>query len=108
MRAVLQHRKQLRASHQLRLNPKGPTRLHMDANAVLLGVQREKVAKEMRYVACRYAMLRSASDNKDLVLLKVDTQDNRADLCTKPLIGRDFERHRASILGVQTNEEQAL
>ena len=94
-------------ARELRLSPTGPTRLHMDANAVIMGTKREKVSKEMRYVACRYAMLRQAAENGDITLTKVDTKDNRADMCTKPLIGKDFVRHRAAILGLPAASTEA-
>ena len=87
-------------ARELRLTPTGPTPLHMDANAVLLGVKREKVAKEMRYMAGRYAMMRNAQDNGDIKLTKVSTLDNKADICTKPIVGNEFKRHRARLLGL--------
>ena len=87
-------------ARELRLHSRAPTPISMDANAVLIGTQREKVSKEMRFVSCRYAMLRSAIASGHVRMDKVATEDNIADICTKPLVGETFFRHRAAILGL--------
>ncbi len=79
-----------------------PTLMRMDANAVLLGVKKEKVSKAMRYVAGRYAMLRAAVDEGEVGLDKVASSDNKADICIKPLTGAAFVHQRALILGLTT------
>ncbi len=76
--------------------------MRLDANAVLLGVKKEKVSKAMRYVAARYAMLRAAVNEGEVCLGKVASSDNKADICTKPLTGAAFVHQRALILGLTT------
>jgi hypothetical protein len=94
-------------ARELGFAERGPTRMRMDANAVLLGVKREKVSKAMRYVAGRYAMLRAAVEEGEVVLEKVASADNRADICTKPLTGVPFAHQRALILGLTEASDPA-
>ncbi len=77
-----------------------PTRLRMDANAVLLGAKKEKVSIAMRYIAGRYAMLRAAVDEGEITLDKVASSGNRAGICTKPLTGAAFANQQAPVLGL--------
>ena len=51
-------------------------------------------------MAGRYAMMRNAQDNGDIKLTKVSTLDNKAEICTKPIVGNEFKRHRARLLGL--------
>jgi len=77
-----------------------PSALYLDAQAVLSGAEMERVSKEMRYQAARYAMLREARDVGAVDLLKIPTTGNLADLFTKPLVGEQFRRLRDCVMGV--------
>ena len=57
------------------------------------------MAREMKYMAARYAIMRESVRAGEVVLRKVATQDNLADIFTKPLVGEDFQRLRARVLG---------
>jgi hypothetical protein len=90
---------------ELRLGNGKPTELRMDATAALLGTAREKVAKNMRYLAVRYAMVRDAVNAGEIVLSKVSTSANRADALTKP-VPLAMRRHYDTLMGTE-HEEQA-
>ena len=61
----------------------------------------ENVPADQRYLAARRAVLRqAASEEKVVRLLKVATDDNPADIFTKPLEGAQFLKLRAIIMGV--------
>jgi hypothetical protein len=70
---------------ELGLGDPEPTNLRMDATAPLLGTASEKVARNMRYLSARYAMVRDASNTGEIHLSKVHTSENLADPLTKPL-----------------------
>jgi hypothetical protein len=79
----------------------GPTPMYLDASAVISGAEMEKVTREMRYMAARYAQLRQVKQDGKVKLCKVDTLDNRADIFTKPLVGEAFRRQRCLVLGLE-------
>jgi len=85
----------------------GPSPIHIDANAVLLGTPSEKVSWNMRYSAIRYALLRYLTESDVVSLVKVNTADMIADGCTKPLEGDAFARFRDHVLGRQEPEHHA-
>ena len=60
----------------------------------------ENVPTDQRYLAARRAVLRQAAIVEKVVrLLKVATDDNPADIFTKPLEGAQFLKLRAIIMG---------
>jgi hypothetical protein len=79
----------------------GPSALYLDAQAVLNGAEMERVSREMRYQAARYAMLRDAQQAKTVELKKVPTADNLADIFTKPLVGPQFRHLRSMVMGIE-------
>ena len=89
----------------LRLNgvpvaPPKPTTFLLDAAAVISGATLERITKLSRWVASRKAMLHNAITAGVIELRKVPGEDNVADILTKTLTGPEFDRHRASILGL--------
>ena len=86
---------------ELRQGQGGPTPLYLDAQAALQGVASEKVARDMKYMAARYAIMRQSVRAGEVVLCKVHTHDNLADMFTKPLVGEAFRRLRARIMGLE-------
>ena len=58
------------------------------------------MAREMKYMAARYAIMRESVQAKEVVLQKVATADNLADIFTKPLVGDTFRRMRDRIMGL--------
>ena len=85
---------------ELRMLHDGPTTLYVDAKTVIGGAEMERVTKQMRFMAARYSMLRSAIASKKIKLHKVESSLNKADIFTKPLVREDFERARALVLGL--------
>jgi hypothetical protein len=45
-------------------------------------------------------MIRYAEQSRSILITKVGTADNLADITTKPLTGAPFFKHRAAILGL--------
>jgi hypothetical protein len=84
---------------ELERYPIGPTLTHTDAQVLLDGTHCRRVSKESKWVAPRYAMIRKAEADGAVVFQKIATQDNTADLFTKPLTGVIFAKHRAAVLG---------
>jgi hypothetical protein len=82
-----------------------PTKLYTDNLATLQGTQMENVPQDQRYLAARRAVLRQAAIEEKVVrLLKVATDDNPADIFTKPLEGAQFFKLRAMILGISAED----
>ena len=84
---------------ELERYPIGPTLTHTDAQVLLDGTHCRRVSKESKWVAPRYAMIRKAEADGAVVFQKIATQDNTADMFTKPLTGVIFAKHRAAVLG---------
>ena len=87
-------------SAELRQGQEGPSPLYLDAQATLQGTAAEKVSRDMKYMAARYAILRQTETSGEVVLRKVHTNDNLADLFTKPLFGDTFRRLRDRAMGL--------
>ena len=87
-------------SAELRQGQEGPSPLYLDAQATLQGTAAEKVSRDMKYMAARYAILRQTETSGEVVLRKVHTTDNLADLFTKPLSGDTFRRLRDRAMGL--------
>ena len=85
---------------ELGLLAEGPTKLFLDANAVINGAEMERVTRQMRFIAARYSMLRQAVAGGRIELAKVDTTLNKADNFTKALTGEVFFRCRALVMGL--------
>ena len=81
------------------LGPGEATVFCMDAAVVLAGVAMDRVSRESRYLATRLAMLRQAVADGVIVLHKIDTNANPADIFTKPVVGETLRRLRAMVLG---------
>ena len=71
----------------------------MDANAVLLGIDSERVNRGTKYLAAKYDVNREVQRARAIALRKVSTQVNTADGMSKPLVGLDFRESRARMLG---------
>jgi hypothetical protein len=81
--------------------PAGPTVVHTGNLATLQGTAMENVPVKQRYLAAQRAILRQVCTEEKIVrFLKVATDDNPADLFTKPLEGDQFVKLRAIIMGL--------
>ena len=85
----------------LRQAQEPPSELFVDASATIAGSdpELEKVPREMKYMAVRYAMLREAQNVGAARLVKVHTTVNPSDLMTKPIVGKQFEFLRGIVMG---------
>jgi hypothetical protein len=70
---------------ELRLRPSGAAPLELDATAVHNGAVMETVTRKQRFNAARLGMLRQWGIDEALRLEKVDTDDMRSDILTKPV-----------------------
>ena len=80
--------------------PLRPTPLYLDAQAVLDGTSCERLVKSSRWLAMRYAMLRWGIACGTIEPRKLLSAENPADGLTKCLVGSDFEKARARLLGL--------
>jgi hypothetical protein len=92
---------------ELRLDADGsgrlsPTVLFTDAEANLKGTAADRVPKDQRYMAARRAVVRRAKDDGAVDLRAIPTDDNIADLFTKPLTGSRFFHLRDLALGLKS------
>ena len=85
---------------RMHADPMGPTPLFTDSQILLDGSNCEKLAKSSRWLSSRYAMIRHGRACGLIDPIKVKSEDNVADIVTKPLTGEAFIRHRATILGL--------
>jgi hypothetical protein len=53
--------------------------LYLDASAVINGAEMEKITKQMRFMAARYAMLRDVVRSEKVRLAKCSSLDNKSD-----------------------------
>jgi hypothetical protein len=84
-----------------------PTILYTDNLATLQGTKMENVPAEQRYMAARRAVLRQAvMEEKVVDFKKVPTDDNLAEIFTKPFEGPQFVKLRALILGLAAAEDE--
>ena len=83
------------------------TLIYTDAKVLIDGTRCRKVSNESKWVSPRYAMIRYAETSNAIRLIKFPTEDNFADITTKPLTGAPFEKHRAAILGLPKPQPRA-
>jgi hypothetical protein len=102
LKAIVSHRI---LSLELGILPAGPTRLHIDAQAVLDGADMEQVSRASRYLATRLAGYRDSVNAGVLLPCKTPGVDNVSDLFTKALIGKTFYRLRDLALGLRSLED---
>ena len=90
----------LLADLNLGLEPVGPTPLYTDSKSVADGQACERIDKNSRWMASRYAMVRWGIECGTVELLLEKGTGNCADIFTKALTGEVFVRHRAVVLGL--------
>jgi hypothetical protein len=93
---------------ELKLQPEGPTDFMVDAQAVISGTEMEKITREMKYMAARYEMIRASEADGAIRKVKIPTTLNCADMFSKPLVGDDFFRLRALVLGLDDSDVSSL
>ena len=78
----------------------GPSPLFTDAQAALDGTNCRRVSRESKWVCINYALIRQAVENGTISLVKCPTEDNIADILTKPFCGPNFIRAQRLIQGL--------
>ena len=85
-----------------------PCKFWTDASVVMDQSELDKLNKDSRWIACRLAMLRHGQEIGAIDMLKVSSEDNIADMFTKPLQGERFFRLRAILLGLDHLNERNI
>ena len=78
----------------------GPTRFYVDAKNVLTLVQNLISTKATRHITRRELVIRDREADEVIVVVKVHTDDNLADLLTKPLHALPFAKLRRGIMNL--------
>ena len=84
----------------LGVGPVGPTPLYTDSKSVADGQACERIDKNSRWMATRYAMVRWGIECGTIDLRLIAGRDNCADIFTKALVGVLFFKHRRTVLGM--------
>ncbi len=85
--------------------PSAPTKLWTDSQILLDGTHCERLRKDSRWVASRYAMMRFGEAMGIIDPQKTAAEDNRGDSFTKPEAGALFAKHRRLLLGLDFQVE---
>ena len=85
---------------RLGVEPTQPTPIITDAKAVTDGSHLERITRATRWLAAKYAMIRWGMACRAIVLARVASEDQVADIVTKPISGRAFYELRARVLGL--------
>ena len=75
-----------------------PTILYVDNTSAIALVENSKSCVRTRHIERRYLKIRELIDAGHIEVKYVNTVDNTADLLTKALPTKDFERHKDAIL----------
>ena len=78
----------------------GPTPFYVDAKNVLTLVQNLISTKATRHITRRELVIRDREADETLVVMKVHTDDNLADLLTKPLHALPYAKLRRGIMNL--------
>jgi hypothetical protein len=90
----------LLADLDLGVGPVGPTPLYTDSKSVADGQACERIDKNSRWMATRYAMVRWGIECGTIDLRLIAGSENCADIFTKALVGALFYKHRRTVLGM--------
>ena len=77
----------------------GPIPLYSDASAALDGTHRRRVSRESKWVCINLALVRQALEDGVITTVKCPTENNLADVLTKPLTGPAFMRAQRALQG---------
>jgi len=75
-----------------------PTQVFVDTSSAIDLSKNPVLHKTMKHVELRYKWLKEICCGGELVLQKVPTADNPADICTKALPPVTFHRHRSRLV----------
>ena len=84
---------------ELHYPPQRPTLTHTDSSVLIDGTASSKVSRESKWVCTRLAMAKNYHTNGTGQFKHTVGIDNTADVQTKSVLGEQFFRHRASLLG---------
>lgn len=77
-----------------------PTELYVDNTGAEMLAKERKVTSRSRHITRRYLKVREYVADGIIAVRRVPTDDNTADIFTKPLTGPAFRRHRDTLFGV--------
>ena len=70
-----------------------PIPLYCDNSGAIAQAKEQRAHSKLKHVHRKYRLIREIVEQKDIVILKIDGQDNIADLLTKALSPKLFDRH---------------
>ena len=76
------------------------TPLFSDASAALDGAHCRRVSRELKWVCINLALLRQALEDGVITTVKCPSEDNVADILTKPLTGPTYARAQRALQGL--------
>ncbi len=76
-----------------------PTPMFTDSQVVLDGAECRRASRESKWISVRYALVRTALDDKAVDPLKCPAETNDADCLTKSLCGPSFDRAQERVMG---------
>ena len=79
--------------------------MYVDNQACIAMAERDSIAKRAKHIGLRYAFIREAVSNGSVELRYVETQQNVADVFTKPLPHWLFCKHRAHLVEPAPSQE---
>ena len=79
--------------------PKIFCKIYEDNNACIALAQNQKFSPRTKHIALKYHHFRNHVKNGDIQIERVDTQDQLADIFTKPLFSIIFKKLRKLLLG---------
>lgn len=80
------------------------TTLHMDNQAAIQMIKNPVFHKRTKHVDVRYHYIRERYEQKDFDLVYISTDQQVADIFTKPLLRKRFEYHRKKICHIQKEQ----
>jgi len=78
----------------------GATPLFSDASAALDGTHCRRVSRESKWVCINLALIRQALEDGVVTTVKCPSENNIADVLTKPLTGPTFARAQRALQGL--------
>ena len=88
-------------AEELRQAAHGPSRLHLDATAVLHGTALGKFTRGMQHFVAKLAVVQDAKAAEEIGTVKISEAPHNARVLTKPLQGGEFVYKRGRLLELE-------
>ena len=85
--------------HELGFDPDSAPVIRVDSTATIKGAESDSVSRETRYQGMRMAFVRKQVESELVALEHVRTGANVADVFTKVLMSKAFQKFRKAVMG---------